>query len=507
VDSRAALNASSAWAGLGLISVVILYIRLRNANADEKTWGSAKIGISLLAVSGLDILPTMILIVGVGHIYGTVESWNSQMEIPTWISTVLWAPHHIAALIAGLCAVMLVLSARGKPAQQKFILLCIAGMAFASSVGLSLWVTLLFVVFWGTWIVVLIIQKAEHSLVLSMVACGILAIILASPFIFGLLKTGSDGGTGQSPIIFDIRTLYLLEILMADWTPIYRSLLMLALLPINYFLELGFFLAAGFYWLKTRNKIMICSNPFYIAETVLMIIVVLIGSSLRSTIANNDLGWRVWLPGQFILLIWGVDIIEILLPRSETATTMIVNSTKIKKQKKFLYTLIFLGILTSSMDALFLRITLPFRVDPETGNQNYSARLAYDFLRDHIPARIITQNNPLIPFDRPSGLYGTHQMIISDRTGYGVPLNEYSRLVNELKILFTNKKFIDWKFIDIICQKYYVDLLIFNDTDPIWDSLPILKLQRPSLYENNHYSLFACGEYAKSSNINLEYTK
>jgi hypothetical protein len=497
VDSRAALNASSAWAGLGLMSVVALYLQMRNANSAAKSWFSAKIGLSLLTVSGLDVLPSAILAAGVGSIYGTIESWNSQMEIPTWISSVLWAPHHIAALIAGLSAILLAQSARNKPASRKFTLLSIAGMAFASSLGLSMWVTLLFVIFWGIWIIALLVQKVERSQVLSMVFSGIIAILLASPFILGLLNTGSDGGTGQSPIIFDIRTLYLLEVFIVDWAPIWRWLLMLALLPLNYFLELGFFFMAGFYWLKTRSKAAIKSNPFYFAEVILMAVVLLIGSTLRSTLANNDLGWRVWLPGQFILLIWGVDIVEFFLSHKNNMPPSSDQRLEVEKTKKLLITLALLGILTSSIDAFFLRVTLPLRIDPETARQNYSARLVYDYLRDHIPADIITQDNPLNSIDRPSGLYGTHQMVIADRTAYGVPTEALRKFVNEIGVIFTARDMNNWQTTDRICRQYSIDILIINDANPVWDSLSKLKVQRAPLYENSHYTLFACGNYAQ----------
>ena len=149
---------------------------------------------------------------------------------------------------------MLVLSATNKPAPKNITLMIIAGMAFASSFGLSVWVTFLFGTFWGIWIVVLIIQKAEYKLVLSMIFCGIVAIFLASPFILGLLQTGSDGGTGQATVTFDIRSLYLLEAFVVDWPPVLRSLIMLVLLPFNYLFELGFFFVAGFYWLKMKGK-------------------------------------------------------------------------------------------------------------------------------------------------------------------------------------------------------------------------------------------------------------
>ena len=499
VDARAALNASSAWSGIGLITTIAMYLRSRNTSPGTSAWRSARIGISLLAVSGLDVLPTIIIIIGVGRIYGTVEGWNLQMQIPTWISSILWAPHHVAAVVACLSAIMLALLARNEPAAKIIAPLTIAGMAFASSFGLSIWVTFLFGIFWVIWIIVLIIQKTKRTLIASMILCEVVAILLAGPFIVGLLQTGGDGGTGQSTIIFEVRTLYLLEAFLTGWPPILRSLVMLALLPINYFFELGFFLVAGFYWLKMRIKATIWSNPFYLVEIILMIVVLLIGSSLRSTIANNDLGWRVWLPGQFILLIWGIDVIEFFFPPQNSVQPSNIKPAEMKEIRRLLLVLIVVGVLTSSVDAFFLRITWPLRVGAESGREGYSARLAYDYLRDHVPADVITQNNPLNTVDRPSGLYGTHQMAISDRTVYGVSLDIYNEFAKGIGAIFTVSDADNWQLIDQTCRKYSIDILIVNDVDPLWNSLAKLRMQRPALYENAHYAIFACGDYSKNS--------
>ena len=97
-----------------------------------------------------------------------------------------------------------------------------------------------------------------------------------------------------------------------------------------------------------------------------MAVVLLLGSTLRSTISNNDLGWRVWLPGQFVLLIWGVDVVEILLFPGNDTTPFFIKPEEVIKTRRLLLALILIGVLTSSMDALFLRITWPFRV--RTGN-------------------------------------------------------------------------------------------------------------------------------------------
>jgi hypothetical protein len=134
VDARAALNASAAWSGLGLMAIIALYLRLRNADNTETAWKSARIGIGLLAVSGLDALPIMVVIASIGSIVGTVEIWNTV--IAAWVDSLLWVPHHVAALIAGLSAIMLAHFARGKSTTRQFAILTIAGLGFASAFGL-----------------------------------------------------------------------------------------------------------------------------------------------------------------------------------------------------------------------------------------------------------------------------------------------------------------------------------------------------------------------------------
>jgi hypothetical protein len=494
VDARAALNASSAWAGLGLMAVVALYLRQRNATRGESVWRSAKIGTALLAVSGLDVIPIAMLMLAAGQIVGSIDVWNTWIQ--SWTASALWAPHHVASLIAGLSAMMLAQSARGRSTSKQFVILTIAGFGFASALGLSMYVTLVFVVFWGVWLVAIFFQKTDRSVILPMIFAGIAAILLASPFLMGLFESGASGGAGQSPIIFEIRTFLQLESFVKDWSPIARSLIMLAVLPINYLFELGFFFMAGLYWFKIKDKKIFRSNPFYLAEILLLIIVLLVGSCLRSTlITSNDLGWRAWLPGQFILLIWGVDVLEnLVLPFNPVSSI----TGEAKKNRNLLLVFLSIGILTSVMDAVLLRTAWPVMTGAEVTQKYYSARLAYDYLRDNIPVEAITQNNPLNYVDRPSGQYGTHQMVVADRadrTSYGVSLDIFNKLTDEIGVIFTSEDVNDWQFTDRICQKHSIDILIIEDTDPIWNSIPALKMQRPPLYENTHYALFACGDY------------
>src|SRR6185503_18748273 len=162
VDARAALNASSAWSGIGLMAIAALYLRLRNPGNSTTAWRSAKIGIGLLFVGGLDALPFILLAAKIGNIVGgnehlnalqfAVLTWNNlEYRILTllgnWIGSALWVPHHIAAVIAGFSALLLAHSARSKEPSKQFATLAVAGLAFASAVGLSTWVTLVFAIF------------------------------------------------------------------------------------------------------------------------------------------------------------------------------------------------------------------------------------------------------------------------------------------------------------------------------------------------------------------------
>lgn len=488
VDARAALNASSAWAGLALMAVIALYLRQRDANRGDSIWRSARIGIGLLVVSGLDIFPIILLMARTGQIVGSVDVWNTW--IPSWIASALWVPHHVASLIAGLSAVMLAQSARGKSTSKQFAILAIAGLGFASALGLSIYVSLVFIVFWGIWLLAIFLQKVDRSLILPMIFSGIAAILLTSPFLMGLFQGG--GGGGQFPIIFEIRTFLQLESFVKGWPPIARSLIMLAALPINYLFELGFFFMAGLYWFKIKDKNILQSNPFYQVEILLLVVAFLIGSCLRSTlITSNDLGWRAWLPGQFVLLIWGVDVLEKLVFTSKPVSSFTGESGK---NRNLLLVFLSIGILTSVMDSVLLRTAWPVMTGVEVTRKYYSARLTYDYLRENIPANVITQNNPLNYIDRPSGLYGTHQMVIADRTSYGVPLDVFNKLVDEVSPIFINRNVNNWQFIDRVCRKHSIEILILENSDPIWESFAILRGQRLALYENAHYALFACGD-------------
>lgn len=502
VDARMAMIAGDAWCGLGLIAVIALYLRLRNPSDGEQAWKTGLIGVGALTISGLDALPALAYMVssrvrtGVMFPPGDIEHWNTQ--ITAWMGALLWVPHHVAGLIACLAGFLLFQSVRGKsrPAQVRAML--VAGLAFASALGLSTWITAVFALFWASWLVSQFFSGERRQCVL-MLLTGVVALIASGPYLAGLLR----GGLAKTPfpVALEIRTFGPLVPLVSRFPSWLQSLAYLLVLPVNYSLELGFFFVIGLIWLDRKAGRALDANPFHTPEIILLSLSALVGSFVRSTlIYNNDLGWRSWMFGQFVLLVWAVDVLG---ETFATGRPSIMSSTT-TRYSHLLRALLVLGVLTTVVDLTLLR-TWPILVDTgipgfptdispdnQLGRRTYDARMAYEFIRDNLPSDVIVQYNPARQIDRPSGLYGTRQMALADRTAYGVSATTFGFLQSEIGRIFQGQDQ-TWLAIDQDCHEHSIGVVIVNDTDPLWRLLPMLVQSRLALYQNDHYAIFSCG--------------
>jgi len=511
VDARASLIASVIWSGLILASAIALFTRIRNTSKDGKTiWRNAFIGMGLLLVSGLDIFPSSFYVLFpkflTGRIFeGDIEQWNEQ--ITAWIGGVVWTPHHVISMLACILAWILIASNRTGNWSRQIGVSLIAGLALGSAFGLSVWLTFIFIVFWGIWFIIRLTQRESLKQLWTMVLPGVFMVVSILPFLLDLLN-GVEGGVtgGQFPLALNVRAFYPLEFITITSPTLERMLIYLLALPVNYFIELGFFLVVGIIWFQNCRRDQISNNPLAMAEMALFTTTAVLVTFLRSTvIVNNDFGWRGWMFGQFILVFWGVDVIQLLQTKGVSSKIVIFQKHRSpEKVRKFLSILITIGVITTFYDAFFLR-AWPMLIDtgiagfprvlsPDNhlGERTLATRDAYSFIDKNVPPADIVQFDPRYTIDRPAGLYRTRATVISYHALYGIPEQIYEPFVASVGSIF-DKQNEDWQSLDNACVQYHINVLILRDLDSIWSNLDQLRATRTPLYENRFTAVFECG--------------
>jgi len=500
VDARNAMIASVAWCGLAFMATIALYLRLRNHDGKVSIWKTAITGIGLITVSGADIIPLVLLVFSQipYDFQGDIEHWNEQ--ITAWIGALSWTPHHIAAAIACLAGVMLFLDAQNKHSAYRVKAMVVSGIAFSSAFGLSVFVTIVFALLWGIMAFYRLLHK-EHGWFLLMIFAGAIGLLSISPFLLDLFGTGNPEGVAV-PLTFAVRTfrpIYPFISIFPSWV---RNVFYLALLPVNYFLELGFFFIVGVLWLQSNAKGNWNKNQFFLVEVVLLGITLFIGSFVRSTvISSNDIGWRAWLPGQFVLLIWGTDIIAKFLGGKSSVDNKA--SPLLQRTSSQLRIFLIIGILTTLTDVTLLRVW-PMVVDSgfartpnslstdhQLGKRTFAARQMYEYINRNLPQDVIIQTYPSLQVDRTLGLYSNRQLVVSVHTAFGISMQELQQEITSVSAIF---KTTNWNSINKSCDENLINILIISDLDKIWESLPELEKSHAPLYKNSYYSVFSCGE-------------
>jgi hypothetical protein len=500
------------WSGISVIATLALYLRLRTKERDENYFQRFVIVAQLILVGGLDFIPITMaaiqekILLGRLPYEGHLESWNTP--IMSWPNAIVWVPHHIASALACITALLLIIYGCEGSFQKKAIAVMLSGFAFASAFGLSVWVMLTFAVFWCVWIMILAFQKERRTIIPLMILAGALGIVLAAPFLAGLIgSSGNKDAQGTLPIAFYVRPF--MAIIYFDFLPrIARLVLNLFFLPINYLFEFGFLLVTAILWIQGYRKPTFARNIFRQAELVLVATITILLSFVYSTVIQiNDLGMRGWLPMQFILIIWAVDVLQ---PKLAGQNRIHLNAFKrfseVKRLGLVMGVTFVIGLLSSLTDIVTIRtwpilvdldiVGFPNELSPDThlGERTFAARQMYDYLRDHVSENTVIQSNPLTSLDRPGGLYGDHQMALADRTIYGVSSEEFENMSQGIGRLFEFQNVSEWALPDEICKEYSIGAIIVDDVDPLWTSIDQLALIRPPIYRNKYYAAFRCGQ-------------
>jgi hypothetical protein len=451
---RHAVIASSAWAGLGLFSTTALFGRFFFEWEAGVRGRYTITAILLFALSGLDIIPILIW-AAVDGLLPTVDWWNAD-QVTGWLDTMLWVPHAVAALVACLAG-LLVLWNRPRVRRREVLA---AGLAFASGVGLSVYVSLTFALFATAWTITLAFRR-EWPRVASWASAGAFAALLSLPFLFEL--AGGPGSQG-SFLTLAVRhfqpAMQLMSSLGMLHSAFTRNLANLVSLPLNYFVELGFFAVAG--WVLVRRK---PTTPAESAARVMLLTTLGFCSVVRSnTIAMNDLGARGMLLAQFVLLLWGAIWLSAPARKSWLVKTTLA-----------------IGLATSLFELCLLRtyppladrdiVTGNMAIDPDDdlGLRDFSARQVYRTLNRILPVSAVVQHNPTNGQDLMAGLYANRQFAIGDLETAVTFTGDSAgpeKVFLPLKDLFAG----DANDAEFVCRQLGIDVLVVKDVDPAWNN-------------------------------------
>ncbi len=512
VSARVSLIAGVLWCGLGLLGIIALYLRFFQGKGGEQIERRTLIAVALLGVTGLDILPVLMLDAYSHVVFPTIEWWNEQ--ISAWITTMLWVPHDLAALIAGLIGFLLTWDAARQVQRRQAIIGFVAGgLAFASAVGSSVYVGGTIAAGCALWLVIALLKRwRRHALLLA--AAGMLAGLLLLPFILQVTQglTSAGASSHSAPVAFTVRRFLFPDLMLQSASPGKLLALNAALLPLNYFLEFGFFFVVACLGVRRiwrhgfRDQAEWCAAALAAAS-------LLICTFMRSTvITNNDLGCRSALVLQFILLLWAAEMWNegtlgfgpsrggrsAAHPRAApylVAVTVVLGAMgscyEVCLQRTF-------PILSDSFSVQKYAWLSP---DHQLGRRTFELRRAYDELDRMLPASATIQADPQDGIGNiPAGLYSDRQMVAGGghcNTVFGGSEKFCDEVIlPRLKPLFDDRQPVTAGEVEDTCREFSITALLFQDTDAVWkDKSSWIWKMRP-LLSNDFVRVIKCGDGA-----------
>jgi hypothetical protein len=513
VSARQALIGGTIWCGIGLIAVLPLYLRFFQpkgaANLEKRTLTA----IALLSVTGLDLVPVALLGILANGLFESIEWWNGP--VMAWTHAVLWVPHHVAALVASLTGFLVVyFTFDGKSVARRGAAAAAGGMMFASSVGLSIYVTFVFAAALAV-LAGILVWKRRWSQAATLVLAGVIALVLAFPYLADLsgrsptgppavgnsattVNTVASGDATAGPLFeLAVRPFTIAEtIVRANWPnrPSLVPVVDLLLLPMNYFLEFGLFGVVGvamFMRLRRKEPLQLSTISAYTIAATSLLICTFVRSSV---ITNNDLGWRGMLVAQFILLIWAAELWD-------------EGFFSAQPRKWLVATCLMLGVCGTAYEITMIRFyTLVsdsfdgprdswFPSDHHLGERTYAMRSLYEQLHRNLPLHATVQHNPNQPLgDVFHGLYADRQLAVETPVCgvvFGGDRQVCDRVMPSLSKIFTDAGS-ELHDVESACEEFSITAVIVKDTDPVWKNPESWVWKRQPLVANPHARALPC---------------
>ncbi len=472
VDARAAVGGLVVWTGIGIFGLVRLTLaRAGFERAAERTG----LVVAVLAAGGLDIVAVLRLGLVQHRWLADPVAWNEQ--IAGWTESLLWVPHHLAGLIAsGVGLLALAAAADPAPAERVGARVArntgLAGACFASAFGLSLWVALGLAATLAMWTVALAGERRWRAAGL-LLAAGVLAALLALPQIHDVLANRAPGTT--APVVLAVRDFSPLDGILpaGGWAQLARFLA----LPLNYFAAFGLLASGSIAYWRSREA---SPAPGRDVRRILALMAaagLLLGAVLRSTLFNNDLGWRVTLLPLLAGTVWTLAALDRCLASAGADTARSSFGQPWRRVPGFLLTLAVLGWATTLYGLVGLRLYPVYPIEPD---QRFMAahpateralRVAYGWADRHLPPRAVLQHDPTRPRAFAFALYGQRRTAVADAYGslFGADEGAVRARVAVLAPIFHVS--VPLAGVRAAAETAGVDAIIVTDADPVW-SMP-----------------------------------
>jgi hypothetical protein len=507
VTPRQAIIGGTFWCGVGLMALIALYLRLFCPAGREHFRRRFTIALMLAAVTGLDIIPSALLVAL--HFMGklrlmlpSVEWWNEHVD--WFLYTAFWAPHALASMVACFMGFLLLWKAPEAPGRWgpwRYALA--AGAALASAVGASIYVAFVFAVFLLVWTAMSVARKWRRE-TRGLLAAGGVAMVLVLPYVLDLRGAGGPIG-GGFPLQFTVRQFTLATVIGWHTTfsePVRLLLINGPLVPLNYLLELGVFFAAGLLWWRARRGRKLSRQE--LACAAMISTSVLICTFLRSSVIGcNDLGWRGFLIAQFILLLLAADVISErkVLPRTDRAILAVFFALGAAGT---VYDLAITRTYPILADAGVLPPLDWMSPDRHSGERTYASRAAYEWVRAATPENAAIQFNPNVVFqETPEMLYASRRTVAADtacNATFGGDPRDCAPIVARLNALYAPAA---PGALQQACAALPMNMVVAKDTDGVWKDRRSWVWSESPVFANGYLRLFSCPPAADPAKAGL----
>ena len=418
--------------------------------------------VTMLAVTGLDLLPIVshkILEYTVGlpaYFVPSIEWWNEQ--VASWFSAIIWVPHHVSALVATLFVLILIRECvdEGYKGKKQWQVVVLSSLALPSAFGMSIWVTLVFLCFLTVWFV-FTLSKRYWDEVSILLKIGFLSLIFVLPFVLEL--NGANFRAG-APVAFSVRPFFISDELVFGASTALVQITRLIFLPINYFLEIGFFFLGGLLYILYRKNRggALSRQEWYLL--VLLVTSVLICSFVKANIKHNDLGWRGFMYAQMVLLLFSAPLFVSLVNKVVIEKLEIAPVTRIVA-----ITMLFLGITANVYEMAIIRT---YSLGP-SDERGLKLRELYEWVGENTAETVIVQHNPNEKTEYYHALYGFRQVLLADEVLgrlYGISEEMYLDLYDQIIPIFESS--LSEEGVLQKSEALGIDFIVLKKEDPVW---------------------------------------